>query len=70
MVMQTLIVAMNGREVGQLFRSKNGTLSFQYQATWLNNSGARAISRSLPLRSQAYEDSNVFNFFQNLRIII
>ena len=49
---QKLIVAMNGIEVGALFRDGRGAMSFQYLQSWLNRPGARAISLSLPLTSK------------------
>ncbi|MDC9594486.1 HipA N-terminal domain-containing protein [Xenorhabdus sp. IM139775] len=64
--MNKLTVALNGLEVGTLFRDKKGAMSFQYKDEWLEEPGARAISLSLPLSSQKYVGSEVFNFFDNL----
>ncbi|MFL0808088.1 MAG: type II toxin-antitoxin system HipA family toxin [Oceanobacter sp.] len=64
--MSVLIVAMNGIEVGHLSLQKSGAMSFQYQQGWLDRPGARAISLSLPLRKEAFEGEQVFNFFDNL----
>ena len=61
-----LIVAMNGVVVGKLHRNKSGAMSFQYVKAWLNESGSRAISYSLPLRKDKYEGDVVINFFNNL----
>ena len=63
---QKLIVAMNGIEVGVLFRDGRGAMSFQYLQSWLNRPGARAISLSLPLTSKKQEGTAVYNFFSNL----
>ena len=63
---QKLIVAMNGIEVGTLFRDGRGAMSFQYLVSWLNRPGARAISLSLPLTSKKQESTAVYNFFNNL----
>lgn len=63
---QKLIVAMNGIEVGALFRDGRGAMSFQYLQSWLNRPGARAISLSLPLTSKKQEGTAVYNFFSNL----
>jgi len=60
--MSVLIVAMNGIEVGHLSLQKSGAMSFQYQQGWLDRPGARAISLSLPLRKEAFEGEQVFNF--------
>ena len=59
---QKLIVAMNGIEVGALFRDGRGAMSFQYLQSWLNRSGARAISLSLTLTSKKQEGTAVYNF--------
>ncbi|MBC8951376.1 type II toxin-antitoxin system HipA family toxin [Xenorhabdus sp. PB62.4] len=64
--MDKLIVALNGLEVGILFRDKKGAMSFQYKDEWLKEPGARAISLSLPLSSQKHVGQAVFNFFDNL----
>ncbi len=61
-----LIVAMNGIVVGELHRHKSGAMSFQYVKSWLNESGSRAISYSLPLREDKYDGDVVINFFNNL----
>lgn len=63
---QVLQVAMNGEEVGTLYRDGNGAMSFQYATAWLHDPDARPISLSLPLRAQLHRGPAVFNFFQNL----
>jgi serine/threonine-protein kinase HipA len=62
----TLTLLMNGRLVGYLHKSSSGALSFQYAREWLEVSGARPVSLSLPLKSTAYEGELVYNFFDNL----
>ncbi|MDC9581915.1 type II toxin-antitoxin system HipA family toxin [Xenorhabdus sp. PR6a] len=64
--MQHLIVAMNGTEVGVLFRNASGAMSYQYKQSWIDTVGARAISLSLPLTPHKYTGREVFNFFSNL----
>ncbi|EDY86133.1 HipA protein, DNA binding regulator [gamma proteobacterium HTCC5015] len=59
-------MAMNGRRVGVLRKAQSGALSFQYDASWLDHEGARAISLSLPLRSSAFKGQSVYAFFDNL----
>lgn len=63
---QTLTVAMNGDEVGTLYRDGNGAMSFQYTPEWLAEPGSRAISLSLPLQHSRISGKEVFNFFSNL----
>jgi serine/threonine-protein kinase HipA len=63
---QILQVAMNGEEVGTLYRDGDGAMSFQYTNGWLQDPDARPISLSLSLRAQRHRGPAVFNFFQNL----
>ena len=64
--MKSLSVFMNGYLVGKLMQEENGANSFQYEDSWLNTSGARPISLSMPLRATEYTGEVVFNFFDNL----
>lgn len=66
MRLQSLMVAMNGEEVGTLYRDGDGAMSFQYATSWLQDVDARPISLSLPLRAERHRGTAVFNFFQNL----
>ena len=66
MRLQSLMVAMNGEEVGTLYRDGDGAMSFQYATSWLQDVDARPISLSLPLRAEHHRGAAVFNFFQNL----
>lgn len=66
MRLQSLMVAMNGEEVGTLYRDGDGAMSFQYATSWLQDVNARPISLSLPLRAERHRGTAVFNFFQNL----
>ena len=64
--MAVLDVYMNGYLVGQLTKSTTGSHLFKYTRQWLDTSGSRPISLSMPLRSQVYKDDEVYNFFDNL----
>lgn len=64
--MASLTVAMNGMEVGRLTLDRSGAMTFQYHPDWVEQSGARAISLSLPLSSRPYTGERVYNFFDNL----
>lgn len=66
MRLQSLMVAMNGEEIGTLYRDGDGAMSFQYATSWLQDVNARPISLSLPLRAERHRGTAVFNFFQNL----
>jgi serine/threonine-protein kinase HipA len=62
----TLNVLMNGRLVGYLRKLSSGAMNFQYDEAWLETSGVRPVSLSLPLKYEAYEGDRVYNFFDNL----
>lgn len=64
--MANLKVALNGIEVGRLSLDRSGAMSFSYLPEWLQRSGARAISLSLPLTQAIYRGELVYNFFDNL----
>lgn len=64
--MRSLSVWMNGYLVGTLMQEKNGANVFQYHPDWLQLSGARPVSLSMPLRAAKYTGDVVFNFFDNL----
>ncbi|MCE0724193.1 MULTISPECIES: type II toxin-antitoxin system HipA family toxin [Legionella] len=63
---QILYVLMNGILVGMLEKTSQGGLRFTYHQDWLNQTGARPISLSLPLVEQTYAGDVVYNFFDNL----
>ncbi|WP_412757645.1 type II toxin-antitoxin system HipA family toxin [Legionella bozemanae] len=63
---QILYVLMNGILVGMLEKTSHGGLKFTYHQDWLNQTGARPISLSLPLVEQTYAGDVVYNFFDNL----
>lgn len=50
--MADLDVYMNGYKVGVIGRAGTGAHLFQYADTWLNQTGSRPISLSMPLRRQ------------------
>mgnify|MGYP000397713511 FL=1 len=61
-----LNVSLNGIKVGVLSKDKNGGLHFSYTNEWMERSGARPISLSLPITKQDYSGDVVYNFFDNL----
>lgn len=64
--MANLTIAMNGYQVGTLYRSPSGAHEFWYHQDWLNTPGSRPISLSLPLGKQRFKGDEVYNFFDNL----
>lgn len=61
-----LHVYMNDLLVGVLEKRRNGILSFTYAQTWLQMSGTRPLSLSLPLVKSTYTGQVVYDFFDNL----
>ncbi len=64
--LRVLHILMNELSVGKLEKTTTGGLKFNYDPIWLNTSGARPISLSLPLIEQAFIGDVVYNFFDNL----
>lgn len=63
---RTLNILMNDIMIGKLEKGTRGELIFTYDQAWLNTSGARPISLSLPLINQPFVGDVVYNFFDNL----
>ncbi len=61
-----LHVLLNNRFVGQLKKSANETIDFQYDTSWLSWEYALPISLSLPLREDAFRGNRVTAVFENL----
>lgn len=61
--MKQLIVYLNHSLVGTLSQDASGLLGFRYDTAWLHNPDAIPISRSLPLRDQAFRGKEVRPFF-------
>ena len=53
-------------EVGRLTQDSHGDLSFAYSLAWLADPRARAVSRSLPLRTEAFSRRECRPFFGGL----
>ncbi|MBT3379180.1 MAG: phosphatidylinositol kinase [Lentisphaerae bacterium] len=58
-------IQMQGRLAGMLEEGDRGYV-FVYDATYLEHPGAVAISLSLPLQSEPFEDKRLFPFFDGL----
>jgi len=58
-------IQMQGRRAGML-EERDRIYAFTYDASYLETTGARAISLSLPLQTATYEDKRLFPFFDGL----
>lgn len=61
---QTLFCSMNGILVGEL-HYRRGILSFEYNTSWIELKGSRALSQSLPMGASLNENA-VEAYFDNL----
>lgn len=52
--------------IGKLLSSDDGSLAFAYESDWLVSPYAHALSLSLPLREEPFEDMPTRNWFDNL----
>ena len=58
-------VYVNNREAGVLIEDENGFM-FRYLDDYLGSEGAEAVSLTLPLRAEEYQDKVLFPFFDGL----
>ena len=63
--MRKASVFIHDRFAGTLEERDNG-YSFSYSSDYLDQENAEAISLSLPLRAEPYEDKRLFPFFDGL----
>lgn len=63
---ESLGVFLAGERVGTLAREGDWQLSFRYCPQWLVSPGRRAISLSLPLTDQPFQDEAARSFFRGL----
>ena len=59
--MKTLFVYFHSRKIGMLTQDSIGKYSFQYDPEWIREPSAHALSQSLPLREEAYEEKDCAN---------
>ena len=63
--MRKASIFIHDRFAGMLEERDNG-YSFSYSSDYLDQENAEAISLSLPLRTEPYEDKRLFPFFDGL----
>lgn len=61
--MSSLAVFLNGNKVGSLGQNDHGDLEFVYDRVWLNRLDAIPLSRSLPLKPEAFPAKQARPFF-------
>jgi len=60
---RTLDVYLHNELTGQLVQDDGGQMLFTYAESWLNKSGATALSQSLPLRKERFSRNECRGFF-------
>jgi len=58
-------IQMQGRLAG-ILEERDRSYAFTYDPSYLETAGASAISLSLPLQAESYEDKRLFPFFDGL----
>ncbi len=64
--MRQAIVYSNGMTAGLLTETDEGRYIFKYDDSYLADNTRRAVSLSLPKRSEPYESEDLFPFFYNM----
>ena len=64
--MRTADIYIFGKLAGALTENDDGKFSFLYDAQYLSDSSAVAVSCTMPLRSEAYVSDALFPFFDGL----
>lgn len=54
------------QEAGVLIQHDNGSFTFKYDDSWINNTTRPAISLTLPKSQQEYHSDFLFPFFYNM----
>lgn len=59
-------VLYKGEEAGMLTQWDNGSFTFRYLDSWMNDSGKASISLTLPKTAQEYHTEHLFPFFYHM----
>lgn len=64
--MRTAKVLFKDEEAGILTQHDDGSFSFAYHSSWVEDAAKTAISLTLPKRQEAYHAEYLFPFFYNM----
>ncbi|HZY37115.1 MAG TPA: HipA N-terminal domain-containing protein [Mucilaginibacter sp.] len=64
--MRAAQVLFKDEEAGTLTQHDDGSFSFAYDSSWVDDTGKTAISLTLPKRHQPYHSEFLFAFFYNM----
>lgn len=59
-------ILYKNQEAGILTQHNEGSFSFQYHHSWINDDGKPAISLTMPKKQQEYHSEFIFPFFYNM----
>jgi serine/threonine-protein kinase HipA len=59
------MVFYKDKKAGLLIK-REGSFEFEYDSAYLNDSGSKPISLSMPLEQKRFFSKNLFSFFENL----
>jgi HipA-like protein len=64
--MRAAKVLFKDEEAGTLTQYDDGSFSFAYDTSWVDNAGKPAISLNLPKRHETFDSKFLFPFFYNM----
>ena len=64
--MRAAKIFFKGQEAGVLTQQEDGTFTFQYNSSWVDDSSKPAISLTLPKIVEPYHSRYLFPFFYNM----
>lgn len=64
--MRAAKIFFKGQEAGVLTQQEDGTFTFQYNSSWVDDSSKPAISLTLPKIVEPYHSRYLFPFFCNM----
>lgn len=59
-------ILYKNQEAGMLIQHDNGSFTFKYDNSWINDTAKPAISLTLPKSEQEYHSDFLFPFFYNM----
>ncbi len=59
-------ILYKNQEAGELIQHDNGSFTFRYNDSWMNDTSQPAISLTLPKSQQEYHSDFLFPFFYNM----
>ncbi|MEP6795321.1 MAG: HipA N-terminal domain-containing protein [Saprospiraceae bacterium] len=63
--MRSASIKYKGESAGILTQHDDGSFTFKYEASWVNNQNKPAISLTLPKTKEEYHSAFLFPFFYN-----